>query len=154
MSMEVRVRRMEASDVDGVVALASGLPAAPQWLREAYFAALTPGAAPERIALVAETRDLNLAGFTVASVIPPESELESIAVERDFQRMGIARKLFDHLVLELSASGVTEVLLEVRASNIAALSLYQSLGFVETGRRLGYYAHPEEDAIQMRRSIE
>jgi ribosomal protein S18 acetylase RimI-like enzyme len=42
------------------------------------------------------------------------------------------------------------VLLEVRQSNRPARALYLSLGFIETGRRHGYYADPVEDAIQMR----
>jgi [ribosomal protein S18]-alanine N-acetyltransferase len=154
VSTEVRVRRMKAGDVEAVMALAAGLPMAPQWPREAYQAALEPGISPMRIALVAETATTELIGFTVASVIPPEAELESIAVAREFQRMGMARRLFEVLARELAAAGVTEVLLEVRASNASALSLYGVLGFAETRRRLSYYAHPAEDAVQMRRGIE
>ena len=153
MSTEVRVRRMKAEDVEAVTDLAAGLPTAPQWQREAYLAALNPETAPARIALVAETAAEELIGFAIASLIPPEADLESIAVAREFQRTGVARRLFEVLVGELAASGVTEVLLEVRASNEAALSLYGALGFRETGRRLGYYAHPAEDAVQMRRGI-
>ena len=153
MSTEVRVRRMKAEDVEAVTDLAAGLPTAPQWQREAYLAALNPETAPARIALVAEIAAEELIAFTIALVIPPEAELESIAVAQEFQRAGVARRLFEVLVGELAVSGVTEVLLEVRASNGAALSLYGVLGFRETGRRLGYYAHPAEDAVQMRRGI-
>jgi [ribosomal protein S18]-alanine N-acetyltransferase len=154
VSTEVRVRRMKAADVEAVAALAAGLPAAPQWQRDAYLAALDPQARSVRIALVAETAAAGLIGFTVASVISPEAELESIAVLREFQRAGVARRLFEFLVAELAATGVKVVLLEVRASNEAALSLYRVLGFAEAGRRTGYYAHPAEDAVQMRRGIE
>ena len=45
---------------------------------------------------------------------------------------------------------VREVLLEVRESNQSALAFYGSLGFVEEGRRHGYYDEPVEDAILMR----
>ena len=40
-------------------------------------------------------------------------------------------------------------LLEVRASNAAALSLYESEGFEIVGRRRNYYHHPAEDALVM-----
>ncbi len=46
-------------------------------------------------------------------------------------------------------SGAEAMQLEVRASNGAAIGLYQRLGFVEQGRRKGYYSAPAEDAVLM-----
>ena len=40
-----------------------------------------------------------------------------------------------------------EIRQEIRASNLAAQRLGQSAGFVETGRRNGYYRNPDEDAL-------
>ena len=51
-----------------------------------------------------------------------------------------------------SSQGVSRLLLEVRASNAAAIGLYRKYGFIETGRRKNYYPLPEggyEDAILM-----
>jgi ribosomal-protein-alanine N-acetyltransferase len=90
-----------------------------------------------------------MTGFLVARLLPPQAELEIIAVDPRVQRRGLARKLFDELVYKLGLAGITEVVLEVRASNRPALALYRSLGFVETGRRPRYYADPEEDAVLM-----
>jgi ribosomal-protein-alanine N-acetyltransferase len=90
-----------------------------------------------------------VAGFAVASLLPPQAELESIAVALAAQRQGLARRLFAVLADELQAAQVTEVLLEVRASNQPALGLYQRLGFAETGRRPRYYHDPVEDAVLM-----
>jgi ribosomal-protein-alanine N-acetyltransferase len=151
--MIYQVRRMRAGDVDEMAGLAAGLPTAPHWTAETYRAVLDPEAKPVRIALVAVTAEGTLLGFAVASVIAPEAELESIAVSADWQRRGIARQLFEVLARELAAAGVTEALLEVRASNDSALAVYGALGFVEAGRRIGYYAHPVEDAVLMRRAI-
>jgi len=39
--------------------------------------------------------------------------------------------------------------LEVRSASMAAMSLYRSLGFVEQGRRSGYYTNPNDDAVMM-----
>ena len=86
----------------------------------------------------------------MASVLAPESELELIAVCPEAQRRGVARRLFEDLAAELSAAGAAEVNLEVRAGNRAALGLYRKLGFVESGRRKGYYQNPVEDALQLR----
>jgi ribosomal-protein-alanine N-acetyltransferase len=52
--------------------------------------------------------------------------------------------------------GVTRVFLDVAADNVAALALYESLGFAEVGRRKSYYARgldPRMDAIMMARDI-
>jgi ribosomal-protein-alanine N-acetyltransferase len=89
-------------------------------------------------------------GFLVASMIPPQAELESIAVDPVFQRRGVARELFAALVEEIRSAQGTEVILEARASNFPALALYSALGFAEIGRRPRYYADPIEDAVLMR----
>jgi tRNA threonylcarbamoyladenosine biosynthesis protein TsaB len=89
-------------------------------------------------------------GFLVASLLPPQAELETIAVAAAAQRRGLGRQLFAALASELGTALVTEVLLEVRASNHPALGLYRRLGFVETGRRPRYYHDPVEDAVLMR----
>ena len=148
--MIYQVRRMRDSDVDAVLALAAVLPTAPHWPREAYLAALD---SPMRNVQVAVTPAGELLGFAVTSMVPPEAELESIAVVAVWQLWGIARHLLQVLSGELAAAGVTELLLEVRASNEAALAAYRALGFAQTGLRRGYYAHPAEDAVQMRRTI-
>ena len=152
--MMYRVRRMAETDVDAVVELAARLPTAPHWPREAYIAAQDPQREPVRIVEVAVTAEAELLGFAVGLVIPPQAELEAIAVAPQFQRMGVARRLFEALAGELAAVGAAEVLLEVRASNEAALGLYAALGFEETGRRRGYYAAPVEDAVLLLRPIE
>jgi [ribosomal protein S18]-alanine N-acetyltransferase len=145
------VRPMAESDLDSVLALAASLPEAPHWPRPVYLdavksAALNPESTSRRIALVAvESREI--AGFAVASLVPPQAELESIAVAAASQRLGLGRLLFSALSAELRQAGVTEVSLEVRASNRPALGFYQSLGFQQTGLRQGYYADPIEDAV-------
>ncbi len=48
-----------------------------------------------------------MTGFLVASLLPPQAELEIIAVDARVQRRGLARKLFDELVCKLGLAGVT-----------------------------------------------
>ncbi|MGC1421350.1 MAG: ribosomal protein S18-alanine N-acetyltransferase [Terracidiphilus sp.] len=145
-----RIRSMAEADLDRLVEIAAGVDHAPQWPRRAYEAVLD-SSFPQRVALVAEDPETGgLAGFVVASLVPPEAELESIAVSAAYQRRGVARRLFGFLAGELGQCQVREVLLEVRESNQSALAFYTSLGFVEEGRRYGYYDEPVEDAILMR----
>jgi ribosomal-protein-alanine N-acetyltransferase len=145
---QLRIRRMIPADLDVVIQLAESLEQAPRWPRSAYVDALNPEAAPPRVALVAEAQqNAAILGFAVASLMPPEAELESIAVAFEGQRQGIARQIFSALVQELRTARIAELLLEVRASNHAALAFYQAVGFLQTGRRPRYYANPIEDAV-------
>lgn len=139
--------------------IAAALPHAPHWPPEAYRTALDPAALPRRIALAAEALDTHIqktqpeasavAGFAVASVLLPQAELETIVVAAQGQRRGIGRLLLTALLQELRRAGVTEVLLEARASNAPALGLYAAAGFRQTGVRPRYYADPQEDAVLM-----
>jgi len=147
-AQDPKIHRMEIDDLGRVMEIAAGLEHAPHWPLPAYVAALDLDALPRRICLVAEDPDPgNVVAFAVACQIGPQAELESIAVAVAHQRRGLARRLFTALLAEFEAAGVTEVLLEARASNLPALRFYLALGFVETGRRPGYYADPVEDAV-------
>ncbi|MGB6689291.1 MAG: GNAT family N-acetyltransferase [Terracidiphilus sp.] len=153
---------MTADDVEWAQRLADGSPLAPHWPAAAYLAAVDPQASPRRIALVAESpktvphlgRIAPKLGFAIASLLPPQAELETIVVTPAVRRQGVARELFSALVRGLRSAGASEVMLEVRAANRSALALYLSLGFAESGRRPRYYVDPVEDAVLMRITLE
>ena len=144
---------MRPDDIDRVIEIAHTLPDAPRWPHDLYARALDPGAFPARIALAAENSQPELVGFLVAVLIPPQAELETVAVAKETQKQGIATRLFTELIAILCRRQITEVMLEVRESNHAARSFYHSLRFFETGRRPGYYSDPKEDAILLQRSV-
>jgi len=147
---ELQIRRMGPADSDQVMEIARSLKEAPHWMRAAYQEAIAPVRGPRRIALVAADGETGaLAGFLVAGLLPPQAELETIAVVAEGQRRGVGRRLFAAMVAELRREQVTEVILEVRARNQAALEFYRGLGFAETGRRPRYYVDPVEDAVLM-----
>jgi [ribosomal protein S18]-alanine N-acetyltransferase len=152
MSERVRVRPSTVADLDAVMAIADGLDTAPHWPRSAYEAAIDPSSAPPRIALVAE-RDGVIVGFSVASLIPPEAELEIIAVSPGHQRQKAGSALLATLREELESRGVSVIVLEVRASNPTAQEFYRSHSFAEFARREAYYWDTGEAAILMRASI-
>jgi len=160
-SEDMVIRPMQRSDVARAVEIAASLAHAPHWPSGAYWAALDATASPRRIALVAErlltvepgsmasAQVSVLVGFAVASVIPTQAEIETIAVAAEEQRRGTGGRLLRALLDELRPMGVTEVLLEARASNQPALRLYTALGFRQTGVRPRYYDDPQEDAVLM-----
>lgn len=150
--MSVLIRNMRWDDVDAVCSMAAELTDAPHWPRAGYGAAVEKAETGRRVALVAEVSG-DLAGFAVASLVPPEAELESIAVARQFQRRGIARALLACAARECEGSGCSQMFLEVRASNEAAQALYRATGFHIAGQRPGYYSSPAEDALLFRRQL-
>ncbi len=96
-----------------------------------------------------------VAGFIVSrQVAPPqaddaEREILSLVVNPANRRQGIGRALVE-AELASSSKGTTWFL-EVRESNVAAISLYTAVGFIASGRRRpGYYRDPAEAAIVMR----
>jgi ribosomal-protein-alanine N-acetyltransferase len=141
---------MTSADLDSVFEIARSLPQAPQWPRSTYQTALNRENLPQRIPLVVEDAITNeLAGFAIASFIPPDAELETIAVAAELQRRGIARQMFQALSDELRRNRITDLVLEVRASDQPAQVFYSALGFAQVGLRPRYYADPVEDAILM-----
>jgi ribosomal-protein-alanine N-acetyltransferase len=146
---KTRIRRMTAADLTQILEIATRLPELPRWPESAYLNALNPEATPRHIALVAFSERGRIEGFAVASLLPPEAELESIVVAGESRRKGLGRLLFEGLIDGLRAAGVHEINLEVRTTNQAALGFYRAAGFAQSGLRKAYYADPIEDAVLM-----
>jgi ribosomal-protein-alanine N-acetyltransferase len=141
---------MSSADLERILEIAASLQQAPHWPAAAYVAAIDLENTPRRIALVVEDLTIgSVTGLAVASVLPPEAELETIAVAAEGQRRGLGSLLLESVAKELRSEKVSRLILEVRASNHAALRFYRTQGFEETGRRPRYYADPEEDAVLM-----
>jgi len=90
----------------------------------------------------------DIVGFVVVGMAAV-AEMDSLVVRLDAQRRGVGRSLCLQAVLWAQAMGAQSMQLEVRSANVAAISLYRALGFVEQGRRSGYYADPKDDAVMM-----
>ncbi len=99
------------------------------------------------------TGEGGLVGYVVALVMADEGEIADVAVAPAARRRGIARRLLMRVMTDLVQAGVRTLYLEVRESNAAARALYGSLGFEQVGRRRGYYQHPSEDALLLRRHL-
>jgi [ribosomal protein S18]-alanine N-acetyltransferase len=143
---------MVASDLDRVIAIASSLATAPQWPRSVYDAASSGSDGLRRIALVAEHSG-EVIGFAIARVVGPVAEIETIAIARNAQRCWFGSSLLLAVIEELRLAGVEEVELEVRSSNERALRFYERAGFLEVGRRRGYYREPAEDAVLLKMEL-
>ena len=96
----------------------------------------------------------DIVGWLTASQVADQAELEQIVTHLDHRRKGLGKSLMQTWLDWCDAHSMYECLLEVRESNIAAITLYQQLGFDIVGRRKNYYALASggtESAILMTR---
>ena len=140
--MGIIYRRMNAGDIEAVAALEAANFSRP-WLKEDFEKCLIMD---ERIYYVAE-EDGHIAGVAGLICSPPEAELMNVSVDASCRRNGIAQGLLGALIGEGAKSGIEAIVLEVRAGNIPAKSLYEKLGFKEEGVIKNCYSDPVEDAL-------
>ena len=101
-----------------------------------------------------ETGSPRCMGFAVVRQVGDDGELLQIAVDRSTRRCGIGSLLIA-AVLDYSAkNALHSVFLEVRSSNVAAISLYEKNGFEPVRTRKDYYDNPTEDAIVMKKVVD
>ncbi|QPQ54181.1 ribosomal protein S18-alanine N-acetyltransferase [Allosphingosinicella flava] len=79
-----------------------------------------------------------VAGFSLGRIVLREAELLLLAVRRDFQGIGVGKKLVDHFIADSRARNAEHLHLEVRDGN-AAVRLYEAAGFHRVGTRRNYY---------------
>lgn len=95
-------------------------------------------------------------GFALIRCAGGEAELLTLAVAPARRRVGTGGALLRRAMAEAQAMGGEMMFLEVAADNTPARALYVALGFVEAGRRRGYYvrrAGAACDALTMRRAL-
>ena len=138
-----RYRRMTAADLDAIIAVEEAIYPHP-WTRGNFADSLAAGYHCWIVECAGE-----LAGYTVVSVAAGEAHLLNLSVSTPWQRRGIGRQTLAFALKLARDYGATQVLLEVRPSNRAALALYAAGGFIEIGQRRGYYpaGDEREDAI-------
>lgn len=87
-------------------------------------------------------------GYSLFWQVVDEVHLLNVAVAIPARRHGVGRALMEDLLAYARANGIVRILLEVRASNVAALALYARLGFTQFHVRERYY-DDGEDALEM-----
>jgi len=109
----------------------------------------------------------HIRAYAFASGAAGESHILNICVDPDHRGQGYAKALLRQCIATVMVNGAKVMFLEVRESNRGAIALYESMGFVEIGRREDYYrrmpsAHRKpkknnigsrEDALVMSRDL-
>jgi ribosomal-protein-alanine N-acetyltransferase len=137
-----QVRLLAPADVEAVVAIQGNCEEIAQWTMWDYDRV----ARGEMAGWVADDEG-TLAGFLVARRVAADVEILNFAVRTESRRRGIGAALL-RAVMDWGKSFPAEkAMLEVRASNLAALRFYERFGFRLAGRRPRYYSAPVEDAL-------
>ncbi|MCB9531081.1 MAG: ribosomal protein S18-alanine N-acetyltransferase [Myxococcales bacterium] len=136
------LRPAGTGDLDAIVAIERASQPSP-WPRSLFEDELRRDVAEVTVATV----DAAVVGFAVTWVVADEAHVLNVAVAPSARRRGVARSLVVRAIERANAAGAAYVMLEVRESNAAAISLYGALGFKEVGRRPRYYADNGETAL-------
>lgn len=91
------------------------------------------------------TVDGNVAGYMGLQIFGGEGYVTNVAVMPEYRKQGIA----ESLIREQMKNKMSFITLEVRESNLPAISLYTKCGFKNVGIRPNFYSAPTENAIIM-----
>ncbi len=94
-------------------------------------------------------QDEQITGFISGRRVLDEGEILNLAVKPSGRSAGVGKALVEALLERFGRENVLQVFLEVRESNLGAITFYQGLGFRQVGKRAGYYRNPAEAALML-----
>lgn len=130
----VQIRPATPADVPHIAHIEKQLQAGTAWTETQLQAAFGENS----LNLVAMLDDVVI-GYAVCQYVCDEAELHLIGVAKNQQRQGFAAALLTTLLAALAEKHICRLFLEVRASNTAAICLYEKHGFEQVGIRKNYY---------------
>lgn len=140
------IRTMQEIDLDAVMLIEPTIYSHP-WTRGNFLDSLHAG----HHAWVMTQGD-EVIGYAVLMIVLDEAQLLNLSIAASFQKQGLGSTLLNHVMTQAVSLEADYMFLEVRASNVAAIALYQHVGFKQVSVRRGYYPADSgrEDAIIMR----
>jgi len=140
-----RLRPMQMADLDVIASIETETYPYP-WSRGNFSDSLDAGYS----CWVYEENDM-VFGYTVLMLVMDEAHLLNLSIAKPYQGRGLGRNLLEYMMQIARNHGAQNIFLEVRPSNVAAIGLYESIGFNEMAVRRNYYPakNGHEDAILM-----
>jgi ribosomal-protein-alanine N-acetyltransferase len=148
---DVRIQPLTSpDDIDDILRIES-ISFTNPWTREMYLSELEH----RNVAFFYIARDAvgEAVGFCSFWIVLDELHINNLAVLPEHRRSGVGSALLSRVLADGAARGAHRATLEVRASNTAALQLYERFGFRTTAVRRGYYTKPDEDALVLWRDF-
>lgn len=142
----LRIRRMTQADLDKVMEIEKASFASP-WSRRSFEAELLMNGLYSHL-WVAVLGD-KVVGFLCFQCITDDAHIINFAVHPHYRQRGYGRQLLRHCLAQAVQLGARRVSLEVRVSNVPAITLYQQMGFRVLARRHRFYPDNGEDAYVM-----
>lgn len=141
----LRIRGMKAADLSAVLAIERQVYQYP-WSEGIFKDCFTAGYS----CWVCEDLE-KVVSYSILSVAAGEAHIMNIGVDPMEQKQGIGRKMIEHMIKVSRYGKAKSIFLEVRPTNLAAIALYEKMGFNQIGIRKGYYPGEEgrEDALML-----
>ena len=80
-----------------------------------------------------------LAGLSVLRTVIDQADVLTICIGKKYRQKGAGRILLARSEAAITARGADIVFLDVAEDNLGAIALYRHAGYVQHGRRSGYY---------------
>ena len=143
------IRRMTKADIEQAVQIETACFSLP-WSAQSFCDSISRD---DTLFLVCEMSGIDgdgkIAGYIGMYESFDEGSITNVAVLPEYRKQGIGNCLVKVMKEQAQSDGIETIFLEVRVSNIPAISLYEKMGFEKLGIRKNFYEHPTEDAYIM-----
>lgn len=142
--MNIEIKKMTTSHIEEIAKLEKECFSSP-WSEDGLKTELNNNFARFFVAFSGD----EIVGYIGSHNVLGEVYITNVAVFPEFRRNGVGKVLVEFLVNKTKEENAEFVTLEVRKSNLSAISLYEKCGFQNVGERRKFYEKPVEDAILM-----
>ncbi|MES2013190.1 MAG: ribosomal protein S18-alanine N-acetyltransferase [Pseudomonadota bacterium] len=145
LKTECKLRPMQMADVDVVMSIEPHIYSHP-WTRGNFTDSLQSG-----YSAWVMMHGQQMIGYALMMMVLDEAHLLNLSIAKAYQKQGLGRLLLEHMITISKNHHAANMFLEVRASNVSAIALYENVGFNEMSVRRGYYpaGNGREDAVLM-----
>lgn len=143
---EIKIQKMQKNELDDVLKIEEQAYGEHHWSKDSFYGELSNDLAHYYSAYDKED---NLIGYSGSWRVIDEAHITTIAVKPELRRKKVGEALLNRIIEDCYANDIKYITLEVRESNVPAISLYEKYGFKSLGKRKGYYQNNNEDALIM-----
>ena len=143
---EITIDYMKKEDIESVVRIEEEAYGKHHWAKSSFYDEMSNNLAKY---YTAKLFNGEIVGYAGTWHIIDEGHITTIAVRNDYLRNHIGEAIIQKIIDDCYKNKIKYLTLEVRASNIPAIKLYEKYGFQSLGTRKGYYQDNDEDALIM-----